>query len=254
MLHATLKAFWDATGDQSSLAALDPHALALRIADAVEAGKARIGAPRWRTLAPAVANAESSRLAATLHAWIDEGERTRPPFRVRGHELRIGCSIDDIALSLRVDRIDELPGGGLAVIDYKSGNVVPPARWFAERPEGIQVAIYATAVESAAHEPVRALAYAQVKAGDIHVAGLAEDNAQWPALAAVDSPRLALAGWADARAQLAARVHALARDIRDGIADVAPRTQAICGYCGLQPLCRVQRLDDGASAEQTRDE
>jgi ATP-dependent helicase/nuclease subunit B len=147
-----------------------------------------------------------------------------------------------------------LPGGGLAVIDYKSGNVVPPARWFAERPEGIQVAIYATAVESAAHEPVRALVYAQVKAGDIDVAGLAEDNAQWPALAAVDSPRLALAGWADARAQLAARVHALARDIRDGIADVAPRTQAICGYCGLQPLCRVQRLDDGASAEQTRDE
>ena len=254
MLHATLKAFWDATGDQSTLAALDPHALALRIADAVEAGKARIGAPRWRTLAPAVANAEASRLAATLHAWIDEGERTRPPFRVRGHEQRIGCSIDDIALSLRVDRIDELPGGGLAVIDYKSGNVVPPARWFAERPEGIQVAIYAMAVESAAHEPVRALVYAQVKAGDIDVAGLAEDNAQWPALAAVDSPRLALAGWADARAQLAARVHALASDIRDGIADVAPRTQAICGYCGLQPLCRVQRLDDGASAEQTRDE
>jgi len=254
MLHATLKAFWDVTGDQSTLAGLDAQTLALRVADAVEAGKARIGAPRWRTLAPAVANAEASRLAATLHGWIDEGERTRPPFRVRSHEQRIRLRIDDIALSMRVDRIDELPGGGLAVIDYKSGHVVPPARWFAERPEGIQVAIYATAVEAATGEPVRALAYAQVKAGDIDVAGLAEDNTQWPRLASVDSPRLALAGWADARAQLAARVHALASDIRNGIADVAPRTQAICGYCGLQPLCRVQRLDDGASAAQARDE
>lgn len=254
MLHATLKAFWDATGDQSALAALDAHALALRIADAVEAGKARIGAPRWRTLAPAVAIAEASRLAATLHAWIDEGERTRPPFRVRGHEQRIRCSIEGIALSMRVDRIDELPGGGLAVIDYKSGNVVSPARWFMERPEGIQLAIYAAAVEGATREPVRALAYAQVKAGNIEVAGLAEDNTQWPALARVDSPRLALADWADARAELAARVRALASDIRNGLADVAPRTQAICGYCGLQPLCRVQRLDDGASAADTRDE
>jgi hypothetical protein len=54
--------------------------------------------------------------------------------------------------------------------------------------------------------------------------------------------------------QLAARVRGLASDIRNGIADVAPRTQVICGYCGLQPLCRVQRLDDGAGGADTRDE
>lgn len=254
MLHAMLKAFWDGVGDQQTLLALDASALSARIDAAVEAGKAKLGAPRWRALAPVIADAEASRLSATLSAWIDEAERTRPPFRVRGHEERIACEIEGLVLRIRVDRIDELDGGGLAIIDYKSGTVVPPVRWFHERPEGIQLAVYAQAVEGASEDRVRALAYAQVKAGDIALSGLAQSAALWPALASVDSPRSDFSNWADARAQLRERVVQLARDIRSGAVDVAPRKPAICRYCGLQPLCRIQVLDDGANGAETADE
>lgn len=254
VLHAMLKAFWDNVGDHATLVALDESVLTSRIDAAVVSGKSKLGTSRWRALAPAVANAEADRLAATLRAWIDEGERTRPPFRVHAHEELIACEIGGLALRIRVDRIDEFAAGGLAIIDYKSGNAMAPARWFRERPEGLQLAVYADAVERGTGAPIRALAYAQVKAGDVGVAGLVESTALWPALDSVEALRAGFNDWSDVRAQLHERIIQLARDIRGGVADVEPRNASTCRYCGLHALCRVQMLDDGANESGAGDE
>ena len=108
--------------------------------------------------------------------------------------------------------------------------------------------MYAQALDNG-DAPIRALAYAQVKAGAIAVAGLTESRALWPALATADAVQPGFSDWPEMRRQLRERLGVLARDIRAGVADVAPRSPAICRYCGLQPLCRVQALDDGANAE-----
>ncbi|MGE5171108.1 MAG: PD-(D/E)XK nuclease family protein [Rudaea sp.] len=251
VVHAMMKSFWDVIGDQAALLALDESALAGRIDAAVGAAKAKLGTARWRALPPAVAEAEASRLAATLRAWIDEGERVRPPFRVRAHEKAIRCSIDGLALSARVDRIDEFASGGLAIVDYKSGHAFGPNQWFKDRPAGIQIAVYADAAESAEVAPVRALAYARLKAGDIGVLGIAESTELWPGLRST----AALAGdWAQARTRLREALVRLAGEIRDGVADVAPREPATCSICGMHALCRIQRLDDGSDVAEERDE
>ena len=244
VLHATLKAFWDGVGDHATLVALDAASLSARIVAAVEAAKDKLGAARWRALAPAVAKAEASRLGTTLRAWIAEGERQRPPFRVRAHERLVEYASDGFAVRVRIDRIDELASGGLAIIDYKSGRVVRPPRWIGERPEGVQLAVYASAVERTTEEPIQALAYAQVKAGEIALAGLTEAAELWPAL---DVAADAGSSWQEVRAQLRERVAWLAREIRSGVATVTPRDQGkICRHCGLDALCRIQVLDDRA--------
>ena len=247
VLHETLKAFWDGVGDRATLDALDADGLSARIAAAVEAGKAKLPAERWRALAPAVAQAEAMRLEGTLRAWIDEGERSRPPFRVRDLEMAVACDIEGLGLHLKIDRVDELAEGGLAIIDYKSGRVVQPSRWFGARPEGVQLAVYAHALARTTDEPIRALAYAQVRAGDITVAGLAESSGLWPALVD-DVQRLGAADWHEARAQLRDQVERLACDFQGGAAAVAPRDPRItCRNCRLDALCRIQWLDDRAS-------
>jgi len=254
MLHATLRAFWDGVGDHASLLALDAERLSACVGAAVEAGRARIPAARWRAVSPVVANAEANRLAATLRAWLDEGERSRPPFRVQAHELRCDDEIEGLRVSVRIDRIDALADGGVAIIDYKSGRIVPPVKWFEERPEGIQLAVYAHALERADNQPIRALAYAQVKAGEIDVAGIVEDPSLWPALANGRPRPLPNADWQSAREALRESVVALARDIRAGVADVSPRAATTCTYCGLHSLCRIRRLGDDAAVAGAADE
>jgi probable DNA repair protein len=254
VLHAMLSAFWNDVGDHATLASLAPAALTLRIDAAIERGMAKLAAARWRALPPAIAVAEAHRLAATLRAWIIDAELPRPPFVVKAHEQAVELDVDGIRVRVRIDRIDALPSGGVAIIDYKSGRVIGPPRWFASRPEGVQLAVYAQAVDAQGDGPVRALAFAQLKAGEIEVSGLAESAELWPVLDVAGASRAAVRDWPDARSQLRERLTMLAREFRDGVAQVAPRRASTCQYCGLQPLCRIRMLDDGAASSAAADD
>ena len=57
-----------------------------------------------------------------------------------------------------------------------------------------------------------------------------------------------------ARMQLRDHVAMLAREIREGVARVAPRRPTTCQYCGLQPLCRIRMLDDRTAPADFTDE
>src|SRR4029077_763025 len=93
------------------------------------------------------------------------------------------------------------------------------------RPEGIQLALYAHALDAIGEPTVRALAFAQLRAGDIAVAGLTQLRELWPALAvAVEGSRVPARDWGDATAQLRDRLALLARELREGVAGVSPRT------------------------------
>jgi len=253
VLHESLKAFWDDVGDHAGLVALDADARVARVAQAAAKGLARLDARRRRALAPVAARGEAGRLAATLHAWLVDRELPRPPFRVRMHEARIAYDAGGFGVDVRIDRIDELAAGGLAIIDYKSGRVVQPSRWAADRPEGIQLAVYASALAHTTSDPIRALAYAQVRAGEVAVTGIAEVADMWPAL---DVPGTA-ADWQAARDALQGKVESLASEIRTGLATVNPRDRGLtCRYCGLQALCRIPMLEEAGNgaAPQAADE
>jgi len=55
-------------------------------------------------------------------------------------------------------------------------------------------------------------------------------------------------------ATLRDEVAMLAREVRDGVARVAPRHPSTCQYCGLQPLCRIRRLDDSTAPADNADD
>ncbi|HEY7904566.1 MAG TPA: PD-(D/E)XK nuclease family protein, partial [Casimicrobiaceae bacterium] len=120
LVHATLAAFWSAVTDRARLLALDPDTLDIEIAAAVGKGMACLPAVRWRNVPDAVRAAESRRLKRLLRAWLDI-ERARPPFAVAAVEARRDLVLSGIGLRMRVDRIDALGDGGVAIIDYKTG-------------------------------------------------------------------------------------------------------------------------------------
>src|SRR5262249_32707974 len=134
-----------------------------------------------------------------------------------------------------------LDDGGVAIIDYKSGRIIPVARWFDPRPQAPQIALYAVAWRVARpHEHVRALAYAQVKRGELKLEGLAADDSAWPGLTRPAQLRNGdLADWRAVETRWHDSLAALAEEIGRGHAAVAPRGPKTCERCGLYALCRI---------------
>ncbi len=256
LLHATLAALWDALVDQATLRLLTADQLDLNIAAAVASARHKVDRSRWQSLPPAVASGENQRLAGTVKAWLVAVDACRPSFAVRHTELPLELNVGGVGINVRIDRVDTLTDGGIAVIDYKSGRAAAPSKWLDARPSGTQVGQYALALGELPDAPeIRALVYAQLKAGEIGVQGMTADESVWPPLKALAQlPRVPVGEWADLPVALAMRLGELAEEFREGVAIVAPRDGRACQYCDLHALCRIQSLDDTPNATAGNDD
>ncbi len=68
---------------------------------------------RWQLLPPALAAAETARIADIAAHWIENHERPRPGFAVKEVEWQLPLSIAGLTLTLKLDRVDTLDEGGL---------------------------------------------------------------------------------------------------------------------------------------------
>jgi probable DNA repair protein len=243
LLHRVFATLWGDLGDSATLAAESRAALEARVAAAVtHAMSSSAMLARRRALPPLVDALEARRLSKLVLEWFEKHERSRAPFRVVDTEVKLSLAFELFRVDLRLDRVDALDGGGVAIIDYKSGYVVPAARWFDPRPQAPQLALYAVAWRRARpYDRVRAVAYAQVKRGELKLEGLAADDSAWPELARPAKLRDPdLADWRAVEMRWHDSLAALAEEIGRGHAAVAPRDKlATCKRCGLYALCRI---------------
>jgi RecB family exonuclease len=72
-------------------------------------------------------------------------ELRRAPFAVAALERSQAVELGVWRVSARIDRIDALEDGSLAIIDYKTGKSGSPKDWFARRPRNSQLPLYAVA-------------------------------------------------------------------------------------------------------------
>jgi probable DNA repair protein len=232
LLHKVMEALWGELGDQAALLALDNADLQVCVLRHVQAAVDEL-ARRHAALWPARLQAlEVARLSELVLAWLAI-ERERPAFTVEARELKQSIEIGGLHLDVKIDRIDRIRGeddGRLAkrlVIDYKTG-LAKPVQWAGERPEAPQLPLYAVSLEN-----VSALAFAQVRAGEMAFVGLADAQGADSGLA------VAQQDWREVLAEYRRVLEALAKDFRSGHAEVDPRKPAVCAYCPLTMLCRI---------------
>jgi probable DNA repair protein len=251
LLHAMMANLWRRLKDQATLNATDAATLEAMIAEAaagaVEAVRAKTPGP----LEGRFAELERGRLAQIAKEWLDV-ERERAPFEVVRIEEPMQLVAGDLALAGRIDRMDRLvEGGGLAVIDYKTGSTITPAVWLGERPDDCQLPVYALA---ASDEDVRAVAFARLRVGQLGFAGLAREKDLIPGADPVASNKkargLKIGSWEDLVASWRRETAKLGTAYVASEAAVDPREQLeTCRRCDLQPLCRVHErigtLDEG---------
>ena len=245
LVHETLAAFWAAVRSHGELDSMPREALEVAIGRAIEAAKAALPAGRWRGVAAPVREGESARIARLVREWIDDFERPRPAFAISELEAERTLSLGGLPIRLRLDRIDALEDGGLAIIDYKTGRVDAVNGWFEPRPRSPQLGLYALAQrQSRPAEPLRAVAYAQLRPGDLGVRGLAADEHVWPDLGTPRSLRdWRIADWAGVETLWSELLTPMGAEIVAGVATVSPRDRRkTCALCGRQPLCRIGAL------------
>ena len=130
LVHAALAAFWrDRRNVSDVLSRCRRDALRARDAAAAEDALKALPPSRWRVMPPLVRAGEAARIATLVS---DMARRVRALAaavhrRRRGGEAH-ARSRAGLHLRLRLDRIDALDGGGVAIIDYKTGRTSAPGR------------------------------------------------------------------------------------------------------------------------------
>ena len=241
LLHTALEKLWRTLRDSDGLAAQADDNLRELIARCVEEAALVAMGPVGERLRSAPEQRELRRAVRLIHALCDL-ERKRAPFQVREMERESLLKIAGAQLRLRIDRLDALGTGGLAILDYKSGRPIT-GDWYSDRPSHPQLLAYLAAVG----RDTQAMATVSVTARDIRFDGVAAGSSLLPRVRQVEAPvgEDPASAWAIRQNEWIARVGQLVSEFIAGHAAVDPRPKA-CEYCHVVSVCRI--ADEGADA------
>jgi hypothetical protein len=197
------------------------------IARNVEAALQQLGVGFARRL-------EQRRLESLLARWLDI-EKTRAAFVVLKPEEERIISLGGLEVRTRVDRIDDLNGGGEIILDYKTG-IVKTTGWDSDRPDEPQLPLYCATSE----RPINGAAFAVIRIGELAFRGIADNNAALPGLKKMTTQPVS---FAELVADWRRILERLAADFRAGVAIVDPKPGA-CEHCGLTTLCRIREVEN----------
>ncbi|MEP7245101.1 MAG: PD-(D/E)XK nuclease family protein, partial [Gammaproteobacteria bacterium] len=233
LLHTALERLWSVLGGSEGLQARSKESLEALIGTCVEEAAFATMGPAHEAGRPAAERRECRRAARLIQA-LCELERTRPAFLVQEAEIERTLRLAGAQLRLRIDRLDALGTGGLAILDYKSGRPIS-GDWYSERPSHPQLLAYLAAVG----DEVLAMATVTVTAREIRFDGVASDGNLLPKVRGVEgtSGEAGREAWELRRREWHARIEQLAADFLAGRAAVDPRPKA-CQYCHVVSVCR----------------
>ena len=245
LVHHVLAAAWQELETKHGLDSIADADLRQLLETAAEAAVARQKRDRPTTLSGRFAEIEKRRLAKLALDWLAV-ERLRGDFSVFATEAKRTIEVGGLQLSARLDRVDETADGERIVIDYKT-RAPGAGAWVGARPDEPQLPLYLLAAEPSA----RAIAFAQVKAGDMKFVALAAEKDLVTGAQVLPNGRLKRAeqSWGAQVEAWKIELERLARGFSEGEATVDPKPGA-CEYCDQKPLCRIHEREGGLGGEE----
>ena len=242
LVHRVLAQVWSRLKTKAALEAIADSDLDALLARAAEEAIARIRRERPTVLSGRFAEIEKRRLARLAREWLAQ-EKRRGEFTVLATEDKRAIAIGGLAFNARLDRVDRTEDGRRIVIDYKTG-MASAGTLVGARPDEPQLPLYLVGAEPDAV----AVAFAQVRAGDMKFAALARDADVLPDARTLPDGRLkqAAPSWSQQVETWRADLVRLAAGFAAGEAAVDPKQYPhTCRLCDVKPFCRIyERLEN----------
>ena len=241
LVHEALEAFWTAVKSSAALAALDETRRRQAIEDAVAQALNNFENERRVTLPARFRELEAARLARLLAVWLAFEDRRSLAFDVIACEQPADIEIEEITVNLVVDRIDRLEDGRQVIIDYKTGGAIDTKNWAAQRISEPQLPIYAALV----NDDVAAVVFAKVLLDKPAFAGVADATDILPGVQGVGGDKQKIfdpaefPDWVAVIIYWRERLHAIAREVKQGQAGVVFADEKDLQYCEVLPLLRL---------------
>ncbi|WP_434515064.1 PD-(D/E)XK nuclease family protein [Dechloromonas sp. ARDL1] len=241
LVHAALEAFWRTVQTSAALAALSGEACRKVIESAVAVAIQTFETERRMTLPARFRVLEAARLHKLLDVWLQVERQRGQAFSVIACEQPAEVEIDGIKVKMVVDRIDRLDDGRQLIIDYKTGAGIDTKNWAGQRITEPQLPIYAALV----NDEVAAVVFAKVLLDKPAFAGVADEKDILPGVQGVGDERQKIfdpaefPDWIAVITHWRERLHAVAGEVKAGVAGVSFADEKGLQYCEVLPLLRL---------------
>lgn len=246
LLHEALAQIWQKIKSHAFLCDLEEEKLIQFIQSALTE-VIKKSKPHDKPFDDALYQLEHYRLQKLIYRWL-ELEKQRAPFRVHAREYRQKIKLNQLSMSIQIDRIDELDDGSYFIIDYKTG-ITSFQNWFYDPLIEPQLPLYsAYGGKPCNATPIVGMAFAQIRSNQIQLKGVISDqhahtltNDKSPKNCQVVSITEFDQDWSQSIQLWQQQLLQLSDDFMQGKADVTPATPQACLYCDLQSLCRINQ-------------
>jgi exodeoxyribonuclease-5 len=241
LVHEALEVFWTEIRSSEALAGLSDAARQQAVAEAVTRALQNFELERRMTLPGRFRELEAARLEKLLEIWLQVEARRGVAFEVVACEAPAEVEIEGIKVKMVVDRIDRLADGRQIIIDYKTGAAIDTKNWAEQRITEPQLPIYAALV----NEDVAAVVFAKVLLDKPGFAGVADEKDILPGVQGVGDDKQKIFDPAEFPDWLAVithwreRLHAVAKEVKEGQAGVVFANEKDLQYCEVLPLLRL---------------
>lgn len=241
-LHKALENVGLRLGDSQTLHRLSPTDTTELLASSADIAIDYLRSVHPETMTPAFSILEQGRLKCLLEGFLLL-EKQRSEFTILHNEKDLSWQHSKLSLNLRIDRIDRLADGSLALIDYKTGKFTN-YRWFDDRPDDLQLPLYQIAVSADTDQTVSATLIFQLNAENIGLISPMELPGFGAQVKVSRQAKSFEGGWPALQDYWNRSIHSLVEEFESGLVAVAPtRGYVTCQYCELGPLCRIAESD-----------
>jgi len=234
LLHKALEFFWQETKDHAQLIRYDANDLREKIISILDKTFITIfsSVSDRAFLTEPIVHIEKERMLSLLEQWLSY-EKTRVPFSVVSVEKKIEAVRSGVLFSVRLDRVDELPSGDFLILDYKTGSFFKSS-WSHPRLSEPQLPFYALIDEKALGVMV-----CQIKLDAFKYIGMVCDSQShhWQGFSSVNL----IEDWVKQKETWQRIIDELIAEVKLGVAEVRPRSKAICQFCEYGSFCRKNK-------------